>query len=156
MSEWISVKDRLPERLEAVLGYMPNLAPCPVVHECFLDSRGDWYVPIAFREKKLMVTHWMPLPEPPKEKEKVGFSMQKELKITFTIHDDNTAKTITEINDLDVVEVACGTIAIIQSLQQEISRGCKRGSRSVALYNSLIKRFVNDDNAPSFIGEDRE
>lgn len=67
MSEWISVKDRLPEKFVSVLGYVPNLKSYQVVHECFLGSHGDWYTPMAYEEKEIMVTHWMPLPEPPEE-----------------------------------------------------------------------------------------
>lgn len=55
-SRWISVRDRLPEPDQKVLAYTA-------------ESRG------AFEEYRLCcgwaikgaVTHWMPLPEPPKE-----------------------------------------------------------------------------------------
>lgn len=30
MSEWISVKDRLPEPFVSVLGYMPDATPFPI------------------------------------------------------------------------------------------------------------------------------
>lgn len=63
MSEWISVKDRLPE------GYKDVLV-------CFENSSG-YHVDITFYSDKLDygegwyltadITHWMPLPEPPKE-----------------------------------------------------------------------------------------
>ncbi len=65
MSEWISVKERLPKAGERVLatdGYF--------VGEFFLNRRGQWqqyiannYLPMAAFD----ILHWMPLPEPPKE-----------------------------------------------------------------------------------------
>ena len=69
MSEWISVKDRLPKPFVSVLVYMPGETPCPTVHEGYLNPHGGWW---AFHFDRLEdeVTHWMPLPplpEPPKE-----------------------------------------------------------------------------------------
>jgi hypothetical protein len=66
MSEWISVKDRLPENeVDAILAILLN---------------GNYYVMIGRRSGYVWdiytldgiqwvnsVTHWMPLPEPPKE-----------------------------------------------------------------------------------------
>lgn len=65
VQEWISVDDRLPEAGVAVL------ARC-FYHEnwrtlvCFTSKNnvGEWYTYVAWRWVK--VTHWMPLPEPPK------------------------------------------------------------------------------------------
>jgi hypothetical protein len=57
MNEWISVEDRLPEeKRRYVLGYMPEF---PGGIKCSQT---------VFREHELWpyVTHWMPLPEPPK------------------------------------------------------------------------------------------
>lgn len=65
-SEWISVEERLPQVTGKYI--------C-----CVKDKRGNtWTVPAdwnlemkmwfgEFGEIKNMVTHWMPLPEPPKE-----------------------------------------------------------------------------------------
>ena len=60
VQEWISVKDRLPEANQRVLtvddsGY--------VVVNC-ISSRFDGWFSNAFDQKR--VTHWMPLPQPPK------------------------------------------------------------------------------------------
>ena len=62
MGEWISVKDRLPEKIGEYL----------VVYEsCYV--RESSYIRISlfyeghFNFKFGTVTHWMPLPEPPKE-----------------------------------------------------------------------------------------
>jgi hypothetical protein len=53
MSEWISVKDSLPERGEMVITYPYS----PVTVRCYKES--GWFFD-AFP-----VTHWMPMPEPP-------------------------------------------------------------------------------------------
>lgn len=71
MDKWISVKDRLPEPLDSVIFYAPKQSKdCSMdIGEGFIDS-GEW---CSVREdidlKK--VTHWMPLPEPPKKAYKV-------------------------------------------------------------------------------------
>lgn len=62
--EWISVKDRLPEEGERVLTCKNGIIE---IHKYdsrrngWVDER-DWFWSMA------MVAHWMPLPEPPKEK----------------------------------------------------------------------------------------
>jgi len=69
MSEWISVKDRLPKKGECVL--------------CFYDSQLHKHIDPFGRSNRIVtreliaengmewanegVTHWMPLPEPPQE-----------------------------------------------------------------------------------------
>lgn len=61
MNDWISVKDRLPEYDEPVFGYDGELADMGIVNYLngeFFDLYGD----------DMNVTHWMPLPEPPKER----------------------------------------------------------------------------------------
>lgn len=85
MSEWISVKDRLPEKQGHYLVFTsinywkggcnennPNWfgttkgyenTPTSVL-DCFFDCTGDWN-----RVCNHHVTHWMPLPEPPKRGE---------------------------------------------------------------------------------------
>lgn len=55
--EWISVEERLPEPWVEVLVYRG--ADWPVV-SCETDTNGNW---LHF----FNITHWMPLPEPPKE-----------------------------------------------------------------------------------------
>ncbi len=69
MAEWISVKDRLPSEAGQ---YLVAYHPC--VWENVLDEvrigidsfRGK----NCWAQKKYQrVTHWMPLPEPPKEEE---------------------------------------------------------------------------------------
>lgn len=69
---WISVKERLPEKSGLYIVYAPSADPAsPRIHavwyEC--DERGEGYKkgwslcdPWA-----KAATHWMPLPDPPKE-----------------------------------------------------------------------------------------
>ena len=80
MSKWIDVKDRLPEPETDVLvvcnqnGYV---FVCPAIDE----ESDDYYIPEGWWENRKFnpddvynnlidcaVTHWMPLPEPPKER----------------------------------------------------------------------------------------
>lgn len=60
MSDWISVKDRLPATFTPVIVCRPG----GKVEAGMLDVGGWWKV-YGTRTKR--VTHWMPLPEPPKE-----------------------------------------------------------------------------------------
>lgn len=64
--EWISVNDRLPNPYETVIVQMPLAAPLPTVSWGFIKSDGKWYCNYSNRADD-EVTHWMPLPEPPKE-----------------------------------------------------------------------------------------
>lgn len=57
--EWISVDERLPKQLEMVLVFCDD-----IVSTDFISSTGRWYEHIDHDS----VTHWMPLPEPPKMK----------------------------------------------------------------------------------------
>ena len=89
MSEWISVKDKLPEKdeqylvykvykgpnfnefgLQEVCGFATNLKD--IDDEWFTKKRAGFYEydsEVGFYEPA-GITHWMPLPEPPKENEK--------------------------------------------------------------------------------------
>lgn len=58
--EWISVKERLPEHNERVLVYRPNMAESDIGP---ISIQWGW----ACRRKCSDTSHWMPLPEPPKE-----------------------------------------------------------------------------------------
>lgn len=64
--KWISVKERLPRAFYSVLVYIPEEAPMPTVHEGYMTDNGRWISTVYVREFE-KVTHWMPLPEPPKE-----------------------------------------------------------------------------------------
>lgn len=56
--KWISVNDRLPENYEPVIIFRDDC--CDACFGWLID--GLWSVP-----KGVAVTHWMPIPEPPKE-----------------------------------------------------------------------------------------
>ena len=70
--EWISVKDRLPRKKQEVIIFAPSInnkdetiyAVCLYWNE-FLqyDLEVDKYC-----QPTVCVTHWQPLPEPPKDK----------------------------------------------------------------------------------------
>lgn len=63
MTDWVSVKDRLPQAKETVLAYEAAFDSMSMAYrlpntEEWIDT-GDYYALDA-------VTHWMPLPKPPK------------------------------------------------------------------------------------------
>lgn len=63
--QWISVDDRLPEPFVSVLVHMPGEEPCPTVREGFISNDGIWQSAM-FRREPGEVTHWQPMPQPPK------------------------------------------------------------------------------------------
>lgn len=64
MPEWISVKDRMPEEDVYVLAHN-GVAPFIAAYTTNPSKR--WYAISGFT---ICPTHWMPLPESPKEEEK--------------------------------------------------------------------------------------
>ena len=71
-SEWISVEDKLPNPLENVLVYSPmDVFPYLITSGfCGITGSGTyWYCGGHGKVniKDNVITHWMPLPEPPKE-----------------------------------------------------------------------------------------
>ena len=65
VQEWISVDDRLPEPFVSVLVQMPGEEPFPTVREGFISNDGIWQRAL-FRREPGEVTHWQPMPQPPK------------------------------------------------------------------------------------------
>lgn len=62
---WIPVSERLPELgTDLVLVYRPNCPNSAVLMAQPLQG-GGWYSSVLLKPGS--VTHWMPLPEPPKE-----------------------------------------------------------------------------------------
>ena len=55
MSDWISVKERLPEPWTQVIGILPDGG----FRVTWTYYDGSWW--------DSGITHWMPLPDPPKE-----------------------------------------------------------------------------------------
>ena len=67
VQEWISVDDELPEPFVPVLACIPSEEPLPTVHESYIADHGAWVcILTAERYKTGEVTHWMPIPQPPK------------------------------------------------------------------------------------------
>lgn len=88
MNEWISVDERLPEEHDSILarfysdgtqtpGMCRRLSDEVIITGVYDDGSkfvthsrthdGEWHVSLVV---SMTVTHWMPLPEPPKEGEK--------------------------------------------------------------------------------------
>ena len=73
--EWISVKDRLPDKEDFYLIYPePKYIDCVCWFNVHSNVRGHtpntWEVESEYGEVNQynhVITHWMPLPEPPKE-----------------------------------------------------------------------------------------
>lgn len=64
--EWISVEDRLPEESTNVLAYSTKYNEIIFLYYCGED---EWEDEKGFASAKYYgITHWMPLPEPPKMK----------------------------------------------------------------------------------------
>jgi hypothetical protein len=61
--EWISVKDRLPEKEDDVLAYefRGDISISYISGNDWRNLESGWILDESH------VTHWMPLPEPPKE-----------------------------------------------------------------------------------------
>jgi hypothetical protein len=68
--EWVPVSERLPESEDSVLGYRPFTQPeAGATQDSVQWMDGNWYFTdtgymITHNERQ--VTHWQPLPAPPK------------------------------------------------------------------------------------------
>lgn len=62
---WISVKDRLPDNHFLIIAFDKNYG----VHPCFYGKDGFGKFKFFYDETTILhnVTHWMPLPDAPKE-----------------------------------------------------------------------------------------
>ena len=72
-SDWISVEERLPYPNKDVLVFRPNMAMQILVdsYEAYYGEDEEWHEGWCRYGKdgygNNLITHWMPLPEPPKE-----------------------------------------------------------------------------------------
>lgn len=67
---WISVKDRLPRALELVLYFHELHGPSIGYYDPACPKPGYQWVSEEWGDNKTgRITHWMPLPEPPKEEQ---------------------------------------------------------------------------------------
>jgi hypothetical protein len=67
MNGWISVKDRLPTQSRDVLIVARWRCSGPEVCVAYFDTKHELFLQDGFwMEGDDDVTHWMPLPEPPK------------------------------------------------------------------------------------------
>lgn len=70
---WISVKDRLPEEKGTYLVYAPTYSGGSssgldnVRGVMFARWKNHWSIEVGYHKRPGCVTHWMPLPQPPKE-----------------------------------------------------------------------------------------
>lgn len=62
---WIPVTKRLPDEFVSVLVCIPSEHPLPLVKEAYMAN--NWWTTKFGVYKQSEITHWMPLPEPPKE-----------------------------------------------------------------------------------------
>ena len=65
-SKWIPVTERLPKNFVSVLGYMTDAGDFPPVRECYTVGNAFFFPALG---DKHPVSHWMEIPEPPKEVE---------------------------------------------------------------------------------------
>lgn len=64
VQEWISVKDRLPEKNHAVLGWYKDNPFAGYTYEV-VSWNGHGWVFVYAQRYVTNVTHWMPMPKPP-------------------------------------------------------------------------------------------
>ena len=66
--KWIPVTEQLPKEFVSVLVCIPSEHPLPMVKEAYL-ANGCWSTRHWIHPKN-EITHWRPMPEPPKEESK--------------------------------------------------------------------------------------
>lgn len=66
MNEWISINERFPHKGQQVLVWFAN-SPEPYIDCWTFDNSNQYFRDFKPARGDMNVTHWMPLPEPPKE-----------------------------------------------------------------------------------------
>ena len=62
VQEWISVDERLPDDNDRVIAFRPNESETSAYKYCVM---WGWSVKVSLKQHR-GITHWMPLPQPPK------------------------------------------------------------------------------------------
>ena len=62
VQEWVSVDERLPDDNDRVIAFRPNESETSAYKYCVM---WGWSVKVSLKHH-IGITHWMPLPEPPK------------------------------------------------------------------------------------------
>lgn len=65
-NEWVSVKDRLPEDFADVIVWLGGMLPSKTQVRFWHPKFKTWESAFGNSVPESGVTHWMPLPEPPK------------------------------------------------------------------------------------------
>ena len=72
MNEWISVEDRMPINTDNILAFngYGGVGEYDIMYYTVHSKIHKWafYYDYDRSEEIVEITHWMPLPEPPKEK----------------------------------------------------------------------------------------
>ena len=63
VQEWISVDERLPDDNDRVIAFRPNEPETSAYKYCIM---WGWSVKVSLKQHSRGITHWMPLPHPPK------------------------------------------------------------------------------------------
>ena len=63
VQEWISVDERLPDDNDRVIAFRPNETETSAYKYCIM---WGWSVKVSLKQHSRGITHWMPLPHPPK------------------------------------------------------------------------------------------
>lgn len=93
-SQWISVKDRLPEYAdEIVLAWGDVNGEGHLEMECAIFEDDDWHLNVGSGTLR-NVTHWMPLPAPPEPKLTVKTALSLAVRM-LEMHEE-TALSVTE------------------------------------------------------------
>ena len=107
MSEWISVKDRLPEHNQRVLIFAEGKEDFSTIIQISQISnvglfpstpKWDWIAPFQYFFTNYEITHWMPLPSPP-ERESIPVWWLKKMMSKSATKNEELAENICGVLD---------------------------------------------------------